>query len=771
MKGRGNGRSLRKPADQRHRLGRFPHVKIRNDPGLGKGCKACWLDISRVWGGGGSTGGPAAVNYRPAGAPATRHTLRCALPQARASAHIDITSSPSQPSPAQGSSSCTPRRLATAGQTHLQPPSWPDVLITKDTADGLHCPISAALSPHQYIGVVDAAVNEEPAGSPSKLTASVNDPTPISTLFSIRVAKLELTSALRGHLSSLAHYETLHNYVFLPLASHQGESGSIPDRFTPDYRMRESCLTMALVGGVFFEDLPFPPPIRSGVDTYSLHFIGSQDLALTCARIYAPAVIPRSQEVEVGSSAFELAFRKAQDAPSPTPLQRSFGVFDDQLGEEILHLQELQRFITSDQIYEAGKRSRVAPEKARIKPGTAHEQDGNLRGDNRKVGFLKPSQEETPRTLASTVRVEGATPLDIAPVHTSQVSALASATPVSTLQHHPSRFWAEQLPRSEGRTGENTINFLVKCEEYTALFTLNDSDMLHCLSISLASTAYYWWEVMCRRVQGSLGAKLHSELFYSGKGRSLENHLSQLYERSSRHMTPPIGNEEFVVMVLNQLPYNYQAHWMGRTDSDPPAERAPPLYTSHPPRYKGDFRTDPPPREQAYQFEYSDPYNNCEFVEQTDWQRLYRRDTPVNKEELRQELIDIVRNKLQVAVYQRVRCAKKLRVNKLEPEDLVLVGASYLSRHWDYIMAQLLLLFQGPYEVRKELHKNWSSAMRTLCLPVRSENCIQEASPHVTALHFNTTSLHSLFIIARTVLYRAHATGDVCISTANWESR
>ncbi|KAJ8880221.1 hypothetical protein PR048_016687 [Dryococelus australis] len=37
----------------------------------------------------------------------------------------------------------------------------------------------------------------------------------------------------------------------------------------------------------------------------------------------------------------------------PTSLQRSFCVVDGQLREEILHLQELQRFLTSDQIYEA----------------------------------------------------------------------------------------------------------------------------------------------------------------------------------------------------------------------------------------------------------------------------------------------------------------------------------------------------------------------------------------------------------------------------------
>ncbi|KAJ8867421.1 hypothetical protein PR048_031222 [Dryococelus australis] len=64
------------------------------------------------------------------------------------------------------------------------------------------------------------------------------------------------------------------------LTSHRGEPGSIPaGSRSRNLRMRESWRTIPLVGG-FLGDLPFTPPLLSGVAPYSLRFtlIGSQDL-------------------------------------------------------------------------------------------------------------------------------------------------------------------------------------------------------------------------------------------------------------------------------------------------------------------------------------------------------------------------------------------------------------------------------------------------------------------------------------------------------------
>ncbi|KAJ8867470.1 hypothetical protein PR048_031272 [Dryococelus australis] len=65
------------------------------------------------------------------------------------------------------------------------------------------------------------------------------------------------------------------------LASQQGEPGSIPGRFTPDFRKWESCHTMSLVGG-FSRGSLVAPPLHSKAAPYSPHFTltGSQDLTV-----------------------------------------------------------------------------------------------------------------------------------------------------------------------------------------------------------------------------------------------------------------------------------------------------------------------------------------------------------------------------------------------------------------------------------------------------------------------------------------------------------
>ncbi|KAJ8892603.1 hypothetical protein PR048_005184 [Dryococelus australis] len=60
-----------------------------------------------------------------------------------------------------------------------------------------------------------------------------------------------------------------------------------------------------------------------------------------------------------------------------------------------------------------------------------------------------------------------------------------------TYMHRPSKLWVEQVPRFEGRYGENPINFLQRFEVYASVFGLPDADMLRCLSLSFRNNAYY----------------------------------------------------------------------------------------------------------------------------------------------------------------------------------------------------------------------------------------------------------------------------------------
>ncbi|KAJ8865951.1 hypothetical protein PR048_033474 [Dryococelus australis] len=68
-------------------------------------------------------------------------------------------------------------------------------------------------------------------------------------------------------------------------SSHQGEPDSIPGRITPDFRKWGSWRTIPLVGGFFLGDLPFPPPLHSGVAPHSHRFtlIGSLKTSLSRA--------------------------------------------------------------------------------------------------------------------------------------------------------------------------------------------------------------------------------------------------------------------------------------------------------------------------------------------------------------------------------------------------------------------------------------------------------------------------------------------------------
>ncbi|KAJ8869268.1 hypothetical protein PR048_030840 [Dryococelus australis] len=83
-----------------------------------------------------------------------------------------------------------------------------------------------------------------------------------------------------------------HHGAVSPLASHQGEKGSIPGRVVPDFRMWESCWTMPLVDG-FSPGSPvsFAPSFRRCSILSSITRIGSQDLAWAELRLPTAAVI------------------------------------------------------------------------------------------------------------------------------------------------------------------------------------------------------------------------------------------------------------------------------------------------------------------------------------------------------------------------------------------------------------------------------------------------------------------------------------------------
>ncbi|KAJ8871519.1 hypothetical protein PR048_027841 [Dryococelus australis] len=111
---------------------------------------------------------------------------------------------------------------------------------------------------------------------------------------------------------------------------------------------------------------------------------------------------------------------------------------------------------------------------------------------------------------------------------------------MSTCLLHPSKLWAEQLPKFEGRVGEKPIIFLIKLEEYAALLGLIDCDRLRCLNLALTSTADNWWEV-ARRGGLDQEDKQASEGDSSMEDRNLESPKSPGKRPASGQSSPSDG--------------------------------------------------------------------------------------------------------------------------------------------------------------------------------------------------------------------------------------
>ncbi|XP_063221827.1 uncharacterized protein LOC134530689 isoform X1 [Bacillus rossius redtenbacheri] len=154
--------------------------------------------------------------------------------------------------------------------------------------------------------------------------------------------------------------------------------------------------------------------------------------------------------------------------------------------------------------------------------------------------------------------------------------------PVAVM-HHPARQWSEAMPRFSAHEGENPMRFIRRFEEYADMFRLSDTERLKCMATALRDHAYYWWEVLQStitsyqefkshfkqqfwnvKIQGTLRARLHTERYDSKKNRTLETHLSQMFERT-RYLEPEMGDIEFMAMVTSQLPIKYQVHLTGRS--------------------------------------------------------------------------------------------------------------------------------------------------------------------------------------------------------------
>ncbi|KAJ8883969.1 hypothetical protein PR048_015825 [Dryococelus australis] len=211
-------------------------------------------------------------------------------------------------------------------------------------------------------------------------------------------------------------------------------------------------------------------------------------------------------------------------------------------------------------------------------------------------------------------------------------------------------------------------------------------------------------------MKGNQQAQLHSQRFVSDKGKSSENHLSELYERS-RHLEHPVSDEEFVVLISKELPVKYQSLCTGAlTAVQSPTDSTTPLY----PGYQNRDYHNPPPHEPLVNLFATEPYqpadqhnNDAEFrgvrVQQPasptrprdepqaasqvyDPKKLPKwpdttEGTAVNNAALLEEARSCVESRLILAA----ECRKTFKLRELKIGQLVLVVAKHVSKYWDQV--------------------------------------------------------------------------------------
>ncbi|KAJ8893197.1 hypothetical protein PR048_005783 [Dryococelus australis] len=163
--------------------------------------------------------------------------------------------------------------------------------------------------------------------------------------------------------------------------------------------------------------------------------------------------------------------------------------------------------------------------------------------------------------------------LPVTPIGNVFTHITASAThPTAALLHHPAKQWLERLPKFSGKHQENPVTYVTKMEG--------------CMRLSLTSTAYFWWEVAKEKISASaefqesfvkhfwspkiqshVRSQLSQEHWDPRKEKSIEEHFSKVYERT-HHLPSPMSDEEFIDLLISQIPVNYQRQFSGNIYRD-----------------------------------------------------------------------------------------------------------------------------------------------------------------------------------------------------------
>ncbi|KAJ8867147.1 hypothetical protein PR048_033011 [Dryococelus australis] len=152
-----------------------------------------------------------------------------------------------------------------------------------------------------------------------------------------------------------------------------------------------------------------------------------------------------------------------------------------------------------------------------------------------------------------------------------QPPSITTAHPTATMYHHPAKHSSEGMPNFFGKQNEKLVTYIKKMEEYAKLFALNNTDFLRCMRMSLQSTAYsitegqnhsFLLQFWSAKIQSNIHSRLTYEHWDPKKEKTIEERLSEVYVRT-RHLTAAMNDEEFVDVVIPQLPITYERQFTG----------------------------------------------------------------------------------------------------------------------------------------------------------------------------------------------------------------
>ncbi|KAJ8898462.1 hypothetical protein PR048_003822 [Dryococelus australis] len=315
---------------------------------------------------------------------------------------------------------------------------------------------------------------------------------------------------------------------------------------------------------------------------------------------------------------------------------------------------------------------------------------------------------------------------------TQQTASLLTNAPLSTLLHHPSKTWAEQMPKFGGKSGENPVKFIVKFEEYAILFELSDHAL--CLRSYHKKEMMRILEQQISREKQETGrqteAAVEHELRCQVRGEETKRvKIAARGERENvsfaKHVTHVVTRAKRAEMAVS--------HNRHTCDCKHCTTRRCPTRKTGRRTFCQYFR--------AVECKNYNPWETLtgQCSEIYDPEKLPEppRTTHCDKQQtgdIREAIKVLVRQRLHLAAERRAKYEKKFQ------SQLVLKRVVSVSKqHYDHVMGKLMPLFAGPFEVKRDVFLNCYE----LVVPGTSDIIGRQNLHHVSLRNYSAREINN----------------------------